>query len=146
MAKRYVLLFVILVLLLSGFTVWMSAQDREQNSNVIRITVAMVQLNVAVTDSKGDYVTGMHPSDFLISEDGISQTVATFEEGNEGPQNLTDASHGKGASRPDANTIAEGTQGGSPRNGVQQGSLEGLGVAGGGGRGFFFFFTPHYID
>src|ERR1700730_725433 len=123
MAKRYVLLFVILLLLLSGFTVWMSAQDREQNSNVIRITVAMVQLNVAVTDSKGDYVTGMHPSDFLISEDGISQTVATFEEGNEGPQNLADASHGKGGPGPDANTIAQS----SPRNGVQQGSLEGLG-------------------
>src|SRR6202171_502914 len=145
MAKRYVLLFVILLLLLSGFTVWMSAQDREQNSNVIRITVAMVQLNVAVTDSKGDYVTGMHPSDFLISEDGISQTVATFEEGNEGPQNLTDASHGKGASRPDANTIAEGTQGGSPRNGVQQGSLEGLGSPVSGANVFILFDTSNYM-
>ena len=77
MAKRYVLLFVILLLLLSGFTVWMSAQDREQNSNVIRITVAMVQLNVAVTDSKGDYVTGLHPSDFTISEDGRTTRLRT---------------------------------------------------------------------
>jgi len=73
MGKRYVLLFLILLVLLSGFTVWMSAQDREQNSNVIRVTVAMVQLNVAVTDSKGDYVTGLHPSDFVISEDTASR-------------------------------------------------------------------------
>src|SRR3977135_2085139 len=108
MGKRYVLLFLIFLLRLSGFAGWMSAQDREQNSNVIRVTVAMVQLNVAVTDSKGDYVTGLHPSDFVISEDGIPQTVATFEEGNEGPQNVADLPQGKGSSKPgipDANSF-----------------------------------------
>src|SRR6202790_5842353 len=145
MATRHVVVGLSLLVLFSGFAIWMSAQDRGQNGNVIRVTVAMVQLNVAVTDNKGDYVTGLHPSDFLISEDGISQTVATFEEGNEGPQNLTDASHGKGASRPDANTIAEGTQGGSPRNGVQQGSLEGLGSPGGGANVFFLFGSSNYM-
>src|SRR5258708_21428116 len=98
--KRYVLLFLILLVVLSGFTAWISAQDREQNSNVIRVTVAMVQLNVAVTDNKGDYVTGLHPSDFVISEDGIPQTVAPFEEGNEGPQNLVDVPKGNAAPRP----------------------------------------------
>src|SRR5713101_5523178 len=100
MAKRYILLFPVFLVLLSGFTVWISAQDREQNSNVIRVTVAMVQLNVAVTDNKGDYVTGLHPSDFVISEDGIPQTVATFEEGSEGPQDLADVPQGKGSSKP----------------------------------------------
>src|ERR1700680_5161400 len=91
MSKRHVLLVIILLFSFSGFAVWMSAQNREQNSNVIRVTVAMVQLNVAVTDTKGDYVTGLRPSDFTISEDGISQNVATFEEGDEGPQNVLDA-------------------------------------------------------
>ena len=49
----------------------------------------MVQLNVAVTDAKGNYITGLRPSDFAISEDKISQTVATFEEGNEAPRIIT---------------------------------------------------------
>src|SRR5437879_7126955 len=119
MGKLYFLLFLILLVLLSGFAVWMSAQDREQNSNVIRVTVAMVQLNVAVTDTKGDYVTGLHPSDFVISEDGIPQSLATFEEGNEGPQIVADAEKGAPKSAPQAST---------PRSGLQQGS-EGLGSA-----------------
>src|SRR5882757_1802052 len=148
MGKRYVLLFLILLLLLSGFAVWMSAQDREQNSNVIRVTVAMVQLNVAVTDSKGDYVTGLHPSDFVISEDGITQSVATFEEGNEGPQNVTDVPQGKNAPKPggpNANTFIEGPASASPRNGVQQGSLQGLDSAVSGADVFILFDTSNYM-
>ena len=43
----------------------------------------MVQVNVAVTDDKGNYVTGLHPEDFVITEDGIQEKIATFEEGNE---------------------------------------------------------------
>jgi Ca-activated chloride channel homolog len=148
MAKRHILLFLILLMLVSGFAIWMSAQDHEQNNNVIRVTVAMVQLNVAVTDTKGDYVTGLHPSDFVISEDGISQNVATFEEGNEGPQTITDAPPEKGAPRPggvNANTFVEGPQVGSSRNGVQQGSLEGLGSAVSGANVFILFDTSNYM-
>src|SRR6266852_1401060 len=148
MAKRYVLLFPVFLVLLSGFTVWISAQDREQNSNVIRVTVAMVQLNVAVTDNKGDYVTGLHPADFVISEDGIPQTVATFEEGNEGPQNLVDVPKGNGAPRPGGltgSTFVEGPQAGAVRNGVQQGSLEGLSSAVSGANVFILFDTSNYM-
>ncbi|HXX15698.1 MAG TPA: VWA domain-containing protein [Candidatus Eremiobacteraceae bacterium] len=47
----------------------------------IRVVVDLVQLNVAVTDKKGNYVTGLQPGDFTILEDGIPQTVATFAEG-----------------------------------------------------------------
>lgn len=43
----------------------------------------MVQLNVAVTDNKGNYITGLKPSDFVVSEDGITERVATFGEGDE---------------------------------------------------------------
>ncbi len=148
MAKRYVLFLLSLVILFSGFTVWMPAQDREQNSNVIRVTVAMVQLNVAVTDSKGDYVTGLQPSDFVISEDGISQNVATFEEGNEGPQNLVDVPRGKGtpnSGEPNGRSFTEGPQGGSPRSGVQQGSIEGLGSVVSGANVFILFDTSNYM-
>jgi VWFA-related protein len=142
MVKRYALLVLIILLLSSGFAIWTSAQDREQNNNVIRVTVAMVQLNVAVTDTKGDYVTGLHPSDFLISEDGIPQSAATFEEGNEGPQIVADASQGKGAPK---SAPSEGPQGAAPRSGLQQGSIEGLGSAVSGANVFILFDTSNYM-
>ena len=46
----------------------------------LRVNVVLVQLNVAVTDDKGNYVTGLHPEDFAITEDKIPQKVSTFEE------------------------------------------------------------------
>src|SRR5581483_4059592 len=55
------------------------AQERDPN---IHVVVNMVQLNVAVTDRKGNYVTGLRPQDFLVIEDGIQEKLATFAEGN----------------------------------------------------------------
>ncbi len=55
----------------------------------------MVQLNVAVMDSKGNYVTGLKPSDFVVTEDGIPQKVATFGEGNEATRRVTSAGDDK---------------------------------------------------
>ena len=143
MAKRHVVMGLMVLVLFSGFAFWMAAQDRGQSGSVIRVTVAMVQLNVAVTDSKGDYVTGLHPSDFVISEDGIAQNVATFEEGNEGPQVVADVPQGSGA--PQSATPAEQPQGVPARNGLQQGSLEGLGSAVSGANVFILFDTSNYM-
>src|ERR1051326_23312 len=56
---------------------------RAQSTPKIHVEVDMVQLNVAVTDNKGAYVTGLRPSDFTIMEDGITQKLATYSEGNE---------------------------------------------------------------
>ena len=53
---------------------------------VFRVTVNMVQLDVAVTDKKGNYVTRLSPFDFAIYEDGIPQKIATFGEENEAPR------------------------------------------------------------
>jgi Ca-activated chloride channel family protein len=85
-ANRYVLFLLAVPILLFGFALWMAAQETDQGNAVIRKVVDMVQLNVAVTDAKGSYITGLRPSDFTISEDKISQTIATFEEGNEAPR------------------------------------------------------------
>jgi len=57
----------------------------------IKVAVDLVQLNVAVTDSRGNYVVGLEPSDFSIVEDGIPQKIATFGEGNEPTRRLVDA-------------------------------------------------------
>ncbi len=78
MAKKLFLLFLIPVVI--GTFHRATAQETETR---IRVEVDMVQLNVAVMDSKGNYVTGLRPSDFVVVEDGISQKVATFAEGNE---------------------------------------------------------------
>src|SRR5438045_4788509 len=55
----------------------------QENGSDIRVVVNMVQLNVAVTDNKGNYITNLRPSDFAIAEDGITQKLATFGEGDE---------------------------------------------------------------
>ncbi len=55
------------------------AQDESSN---FRVNVVLVQLNVAVTDHKGNYIAGLHPEDFIVTEDRIPQKIATFEEGN----------------------------------------------------------------
>ena len=47
-----------------------SAQDDSTN---IRVNVDLVQLNVAVTDSKGNYISGLGPENFAITEDKISE-------------------------------------------------------------------------
>src|SRR3954470_15722880 len=53
---------------------------QEENTSRIYVSVVLVQLNVAVTDDKGNYVTGLRPEDFSVNEDKIPQKVSTFEE------------------------------------------------------------------
>jgi len=62
-----------------------NADGNADNDTVFRVNVDMVQLNVAVIDKKGNYVTGLNPSDFEILEDKTPQKMATFEEGNQEP-------------------------------------------------------------
>src|SRR5271156_1460469 len=80
MAKRPLLLIPIAIgfLFLGGRLT--GAQDDTTN---IRVNVDLVQLNVAVTDSKGNYISGLGPENFAITEDKIPERIATFEEGNE---------------------------------------------------------------
>ncbi len=59
------------------------SQEAQTGKPVLRVEVNLVLLNVAVTDNKGHYVTGLYPSDFAILEDNIPQRIASFGEGNE---------------------------------------------------------------
>ncbi|MGB7752681.1 MAG: hypothetical protein WCF88_14100, partial [Candidatus Acidiferrales bacterium] len=81
MCKRFAVALV-LVVALSVF-VRTAPVAQESGAPRINVTVDLVQLNVAVTDNKGKYVTGLHPEDFVIAEDGIAENIATFGEGNE---------------------------------------------------------------
>jgi Ca-activated chloride channel homolog len=58
------------------------AEIEGQESPDLHVVVNLVQLNVAVTDKNGNYITGLHPTDFAVVEDGITEKVATFAEGN----------------------------------------------------------------
>lgn len=80
----------LLAALFSGLFVGTPTAVGQDNPD-IHVVVNMVQLNVAVTDKKGNYVTGLKPSDFEIVEDGIVERAATFGEGNEPVRNLGDA-------------------------------------------------------
>ena len=73
-----------------------AAQD---DATHLRVTVNLVQLNIAVTDNKGNYISGLRPENFEITEDRIPERIATFEEGN-GPairpgQNLESQNSGE---------------------------------------------------
>src|SRR6266481_3309512 len=79
MEKRTLSIAVLLVGILSVSAFLIFAQD---DNTRLHVVVNLVQLNVAVTDGKGNYVTSLRPSDFAVSEDGIAENIATFEEGN----------------------------------------------------------------
>jgi len=135
--KRYRLSFAILlmVVLVSG----PSTRAQEENPR-IRVVVNLVQLNVAVTDSKGNYVTGLRPSDFSVVEDGITEKVATFAEGNGPTQRLVDIEPGEvGAGA--ADPAPAGTQASAPA----QESAETLSSAIAGANVFILFDTSNYM-
>lgn len=58
----------------------------QEDASRLQVNVVLVQLSVAVTDSKGNYVRGLHPEDFIVTEDDIPEKLATFEEGNDVPR------------------------------------------------------------
>src|SRR5262250_89011 len=103
----------------------------------IHVVVDLVQLNVAVTDRKGNYVTGLRPEDFAITEDGIPQKIATFGEGNEQVRGLAD-----GTASPDEAVAQYATQGGESGRRVTQDELRSL-VAG--ANVFVLFDTSNYM-
>jgi Ca-activated chloride channel family protein len=67
-----------------------------QESPDLHVVVNLVQLNVAVTDKSGNYITGLRPKDFAIVEDGIQEKVATFAEGNEPVLRVTESGETEG--------------------------------------------------
>jgi Ca-activated chloride channel homolog len=90
--KKYFLFLCLLAVPFSGGGAGAAAQD---DSSRIRVSVVLVQLNVAVTDNKGNYISGLGPEDFAITEDKITEKTATFEEGNGPTRRLMDVGDNK---------------------------------------------------
>lgn len=134
MQKQNLAFFLALFLtLLAGFWTPTIAQEAQSQTR-LRVVVNLVQLNVAVTDSKGNYVTDLRPSDFTIVEDGISEKIANFEEGNGPTQNLIDLP---------GETNANGGGGGSDP--VSARSPQNLNAALAGADVFILFDTSNYM-
>ncbi len=148
MAKRPFLFPLLFLGAFFGTTVWMRAQKRERDITVVRVTVDMVQLDVAVTDKKGNYVTGLSPWDFTVYEDGIPQKIATFGEENEAPRKLEDFKPGE--SKPKLvesfyAKVPEPLRYGSPPGFFREGSLEGVSSLVAGASVFILFDTSNYM-
>ncbi|MGH9510939.1 MAG: VWA domain-containing protein [Terriglobales bacterium] len=108
----------------------------QTNRPDIEVRVEMVQLNVAVTDDKGNYVTGLRPQDFSVTEDGVSEKVATFGEGD-------------GPTRRLMENMPLDVERAGPSSGTSQPSAtmerELLSVAPGGANVFILFDTSNYM-
>src|SRR5215469_11276386 len=109
-----------------------------QDDSRILVNVVLVQLNVAVTDKKGNYVSGLKPEDFVITEDKIQERISTFEEGNEPARRLVlSGPQGKVVSQViTAETAAAG--GGDTQNGSPVPAFTGANV-------FILFDTSNYM-
>ncbi len=88
MTRQCFFLLLMLLGIFPGSLIPGTAQEAEPGTAVFRVEVDMVLLNVAVTDKKGNYITGLYPWDFEMYEDGIQQKVATFAEGSAAPRRL----------------------------------------------------------
>jgi Ca-activated chloride channel family protein len=137
MAKQFSLFLSVLLVVLFGSVNRAPAQEAETK---IRVEVNMVQLNVAVMDSKGNYVTGLRPSDFVVTEDGIPQRVATFGEGNEPTRRVTSDEPNGG--KPGDLRVRHGSKGASDES-SELGSE--LGSMMSGAEVFILFDTSNYM-
>ncbi len=135
MVKR---LFVLLVFF-AGLPVVFGTSSIAQQSEPTRInvTVDLVQMNVAVTDKKGKYITGLRPQDFIVTEDGIPETIATFGEGDQSVRPLVNTPP-PGAQTPDSPT-------GEERDAKERVSTGELTALLGGANVFVLFDTSNYM-
>ncbi len=62
-------------------------QNQKADEGVIKLHARLVNLNVSITDRRGHSVSKLSREDFLISENGVQQTVVHFEPVN-APVNL----------------------------------------------------------
>jgi Ca-activated chloride channel homolog len=122
MRTKYLICFGSLwCLLVAGDGPRPAAQEDPLN---LRVNVVLVQLSVAVTDNKGEYVTGLRPQDFSITEDKIPQKISTFEESGEpepGPDEV--ARPGQGQEPKAASDVAIGDRPAVPVSHLNEASV-----------------------
>jgi len=115
-----------------------AAQDE---SSHFRMNVVLVQLSVAVTDNKGNYIPGLRPEDFAIKEDNIQEKIATFEEGSETIRKV-----GEPAPSGEDNRLPEPVKASEPDHPDPDHTLAGVTIPGLSGANVFILFdTSNYM-
>jgi VWFA-related protein len=128
---------VILLCVILGF----GTLNAQRDDSRFRVVVDLVQLNVAVTDNKGNYVTGLNPSDFAIVEDGIPEKIATFGEGNAPVRRVVDGTLVDDKAPPSQATEASATD----KPNAAADSTQSLSAAVVGANVFILFDTSNYM-
>lgn len=139
MAKKFFLSACLILLL--GLAVPPETSSAENNQPEFRVTVNMVQLNIAVTDNKGNYVTGLRPENFEIKEDGIPEKIATFGEGDSPARRLIDVASASG----EMENPSVGQSKDEPRELPNRGPVASLNSALAGSNVFVLFDTSNYM-
>lgn len=126
--------FFLFVALCSGLVVAVAslpAMSAQSPSNRIFVNVVLVQLNVAVTDHNGNYITGLRPENFVVSEDKIPEKIASFEEGGAPEGAIRDAEIARKSVAAPASASDGGTQSGAqaPTERAKQASEESSSVS-----------------
>src|SRR5689334_22683026 len=72
--KKRLLLAIFCIGVLSTFAIGQNTDEED----VVKITSKLVQLDVVVTDAKGNQVTDLKASDFTMLQDGKRQNISGF--------------------------------------------------------------------
>jgi Ca-activated chloride channel family protein len=141
MAKRHFVPVLLFAGFVAGSAAWLAAQESVPS---IRVAVDLVQLDVAVTDNKGEYVTGLQPSDFVITEDKIPQKLAVFGEGDSTPQRLAEIAPADNKKIP-GEPVVSADASGQPGDNSLEGQTEKIKAALTGANVFILFDTSSYM-
>jgi Ca-activated chloride channel family protein len=111
---------------------FLSGKLLAQDKPTFKAKVDLVVLSFTVEDGRGRYVNGLKPADFKVLEDGISQKISTFAEGNKPPMQVM----GDGTLKP----MVDGTTGdpSQPGSDIRTDSLVGTNV-------FLLFDTSNFM-
>jgi Ca-activated chloride channel homolog len=126
------------LLLLASSSPRFAAQDQ---SSRLHVNVVLVQLNVAVTDHKGHYISGLKPDDFVVTEDKIPEKIATFEEGAASAHGGDSVPAHPGSVLGDSLASAAGSGSGAADGGITNGKLSPIS----GADIFILFDTSNYM-
>ena len=74
---RFKIFFLILIFSL-GFSADISAQDKKEDDEVLRVDTQLVDVPIVVTDKSGKPLLNLKQSNFVVYEDGKKQEVSDF--------------------------------------------------------------------
>jgi len=112
MVRKSVLFLCFFASLFIGYGTGVESQE----SPDLHVVVNLVQLNVAVTDKNGNYITGLRPKDFSVTEDGIAEKIATFAEAMKPALSLIEPADRKGSAAAVGNPSKSSSAGKSPQS------------------------------